>query len=97
MKTRVNFSLLPVFLILAVALVVFFPVLKRWAPLGDLVSPRVKLNMPAGPVRIWVNKRSGLYYCSDSPFFGQIDPGMYMVQAEALQKGYRPAGKWPCR
>ncbi|HUX10984.1 MAG TPA: hypothetical protein VMW51_10100 [Terriglobia bacterium] len=51
---------------------------------------------PAGPNRelqhsVWVNRRSGLYYCRQSKFYGKIHPGVSMRQGAALQRGYRPA------
>jgi len=46
--------------------------------------------------RIWVNTRSGLYYCPDSKLYGHIAPGLYMLQASALQHGFQPALTKPC-
>jgi hypothetical protein len=40
---------------------------------------------------VWVNRRSGLYYCHESKFYGKIWPGETMQQGSALQKGFRPA------
>jgi hypothetical protein len=37
--------------------------------------------------RVWVNTRLGLYYCPDSKLYGRIEPGLYMLQASALQHG----------
>jgi len=46
--------------------------------------------------RVWVNTRSGLYYCPDSKLYGHIEPGLYVLQASALQHGYQPALTKPC-
>lgn len=97
MRQRAHFNLLPVFIILAVALAVFFPVLRRWQPWTGWFTPRPESAASVGPVRVWINERSGLYYCSGSTFYGKITPGRYMVQGDALQKGYRPAEQVPCR
>ncbi len=40
---------------------------------------------------VWVNMRSGLYYCRQSKFYGRMRPGLPMRQGNALQRGYRPA------
>lgn len=96
MKQRAHFSLLPVFIILAAALAIFFPVLKRWQPWTGWFAPRAQRVTTSSAVRVWVNERSGLYYCTQSVLFGKITPGQYMVQGNALQKGYRPAEEEPC-
>jgi hypothetical protein len=40
---------------------------------------------------VWVNRRSGLYYCRTSKYYGKMFPGFAISQGDALQKGYRPA------
>ena len=40
---------------------------------------------------VWVNRRSGFYYCRQSKFYGRIHPGESMRQEKALERGYRPA------
>lgn len=49
-------------------------------------KPNIELKHP-----VWVNMRSGLYYCRQSKFYGRMRPGFPMRQGNALQKGYRPA------
>jgi len=87
---------LPIVILLAMPVVVFYPALK-WPPLGKLfrVAPRASTTNSA--VKIWANKRSGLYYCPDSKLYGKLTPGAYMSQGEALQGGYQPAAKETCR
>jgi hypothetical protein len=41
-------------------------------------------------VQVWTHKRSGYYYCTDSPFFEKLRPGSLMTQSDALQSGYQP-------
>ena len=48
-------------------------------------------------VKVWVNKRSGFYYCPDSKVYGQLQPGSYMDERTALQGGYRPFFKNFCQ
>ena len=66
------------------------------AKLADLTAPPPS----AAPVdmkhTVWVNRRSGLYYCHDSRFFGRISPGTFMEQQVAMQKGFRPADGQAC-
>ncbi len=45
---------------------------------------------------VWVNRRSGLYYCHTSRYYGKIFPGLAMSQGEALTRGYRPAQGQAC-
>jgi hypothetical protein len=45
---------------------------------------------------VWVNRRSGLYYCHGSRFFGRMSPGTFMEQQVAMQKGFRPAQGEAC-
>lgn len=45
---------------------------------------------------VWVNRRSGLYYCHDSRFYGKMLPGESMEQEAALLKGFRPAQEEAC-
>ncbi|HEX5412689.1 MAG TPA: hypothetical protein VFZ27_12645 [Terriglobia bacterium] len=59
-------------------------------------------NRPAVPATntqhvVWVNRRSGLYYCRDSKFYGKMRPGASMLQDSALLKGFRPAQGQACR
>jgi hypothetical protein len=88
MKERRGPSLLMIFAILAVALAVFFTLLKGWPYLAALAALRSERANPN--VTVWVNQHSGLYYCNGSSSFGRVKPGQYMIQGEALQKGYRP-------
>lgn len=48
-------------------------------------------------VKVWIFKKTGLYYCPDSQLYGKFKPGMYMMQDDALERGYRPAAQEPCR
>ncbi len=48
-------------------------------------------------IRVWANRRSGFYYCPKTKFYGKMSPGAYMVQWDALQRGYRPADAQACQ
>jgi hypothetical protein len=41
-------------------------------------------------IRVWVNSRSGFYYCPDSKLYGKLKPGFFTSQGKAQQAGYRP-------
>jgi hypothetical protein len=47
-------------------------------------------------LHVWISKRSGYYYCSDSPDYATVQPGALMTQGEALQGGYQPKLSKPC-
>jgi len=76
------------------------PLVEKWG-VGDRVERLPQLNTPtvaAGTVvNVWTYKKTGLYYCPDSKFYGKVKPGVYMTQEKALERGYRPAGQNPCR
>ena len=41
-------------------------------------------------VLVWTDGRSGYYFCADSPYFANLQPGSVMTQSDALQSGYQP-------
>jgi hypothetical protein len=76
------------------------PLVEKWATVGR--EDRLpQLNTPTVAaetiIKVWTYKKTGLYYCPDSKFYGKIKPGVYMSQEKALERGYRPAGQNPCR
>jgi hypothetical protein len=81
--------------------VLFLPLLlEKWGAV-DSVDQLSQLNTPtvaaATIVKVWVYKKTGLYFCPDSKLYGKVKPGVYMTQEKALGRGYRPAGQYPCR
>ena len=67
--------------------------------LGSL-PPRRDLELPSnknGQLKVWVNARSGFYYCPESRFYGVLRPGEVMTQEEALRKGFRLPPYVPCQ
>lgn len=48
-------------------------------------------------VSVWTDRRSGFYYCADSPYFEKVQPGSLVRQANALQSGYQPKLGSYCR
>jgi hypothetical protein len=76
------------------------PLVKKWG-VADRVHRLPPLDTPtvaaATIVKVWVYKKTALYYCPDSKLYGKVKPGVYMTQEKALERGYRPAGQDPCR
>jgi PilZ domain len=48
-------------------------------------------------ISVWADKRSGFYYCADSPYFAKFQPGSLVTQGNALQSGYQPKLGSYCR
>jgi len=71
---------------------ILFSAHRHWHPLTPAGATPVTKKDP----QVWVNTRSGFYYCADSKVYGKLEPGKYMRQDEALQHGYRPFLKEPC-
>ena len=77
--------------LLIIALVVFFPVIRPWAPIARLLAPGRALVGNIPDAQVWVDTRTGLYYCRGTSEFGKLRPGSMLKQADALQRGDRPA------
>ena len=76
------------------------PLVEKWGTVGR--EDRLpQLNTPTVAaetiIKVWTYKKTGLYYCPDSKFYGKIKPGVFMSQEKALERGYRPAGQNRCR
>ena len=48
-------------------------------------------------VQVWVNTKSGVYHCPGTHWYGATKSGEYMKQAQAQQKGFRPAYHRACK
>jgi hypothetical protein len=97
MTTSGNRIFLWPFALLVVGLAVLYPILNL-PSLGQFFRPAPpKATIEKSSTKIWVNKRSGLYYCPDSKMYGKLAPGAYMSQSEAIQNGYQPAENQTCR
>jgi hypothetical protein len=59
--------------------------------------PPVQVGVDASSAKVWVNPRSMVYHCPATQWYGQTKNGEYMTEAEARQKGYRPAGGRECK
>jgi hypothetical protein len=97
MTPRHGPSFLPVVALLVVTLIAFYPALRQLPPVQELfhVTPRARVARPI--VKVWVNKRSGLYYCPQAESYGKVKPGFYATEREAVQSGYQPAAREACR
>ncbi len=63
---------------------------------GDFLDNLFGRQQPSGldasqvGVQVWTSQRTGFYYCTDTPYYKDVQPGAFMSQGEALQSGYRP-------
>jgi hypothetical protein len=54
---------------------------------------------PAAPstgVKVWVNRRSGVYHCPGSQYYGSTTRGEFMPESQARAAGNRPAYGQSC-
>ena len=94
-RTCQNLLLVGSFLLLA--FLILSPLLEREGRVVRLPQLRTPTVTAATIVKVWVYKKTGLYYCPDSKFYGKMKPGVYMAQEKALERAYRPAAQEPCR
>ncbi len=90
-----NLLLIGSFLLLAFLIV--SPLLDREGRVERLPQLKTPSVTAATIVNVWVYKKTGLYYCPESKFYGKVKPGVYMTQEKALERGFRPAAQEPCR
>jgi hypothetical protein len=57
---------------------------------GDKPDGSPKINDYQLGLAVWTSQSSGYYYCSDDPYAKSVQPGVPMLQGDALQAGYRP-------
>ena len=85
-------------LVMLVTIVIFAPLLVKL----QAVSLAALLNTDQKKISydlkqtVWVNPRSGYYYCAKTRFYGKMKPGFYLRQGTAMQRGYRPAEGGAC-
>jgi hypothetical protein len=71
---------------------------ERIHKLTRLFTGRVQPGLAKnGQIRVWVNNKSGFYYCPDAKNYGKLGPGTYMTEATAVQSGYQPFSHQVCR
>ena len=81
---------------LAIAIAVLYPAARQW--MKDRPDPAEHtIAASARSMQVWVSKQSGFYYCPSSKQFGNVTPGLVMTQADAVQSGYQPISRIPCR
>lgn len=91
-----EYYLIGILLLLLIALTL--SVLGKWKPLARRLGIVPEIHAVSNPnLKVWVNKRSGFYYCPDSKFYGKMKPGVFMTETEALQTGHSPALNETCR
>ncbi|WP_310569585.1 hypothetical protein [Gemmatimonas sp.] len=50
----------------------------------------------AALIKVWVNKKSRVYHCPGSRYYGTTSAGAFMLEREAIAVGYRGAYKRVC-
>ena len=73
------------------------PIFEKWNATTGLPQLQEQTVSAATLVKVWIFTKTGLYYCPDSHLYGKFKPGMYRMQDDALERGYRPAAQEPCR
>lgn len=96
MAQRARVPTLELIILLLAALIIFFPAISQILPSVPSLSIFERSQPVAGNVTVWVNLRSGFYYCSRSPLYGKQRPGRLMTQRKAREAGYSPAQQKPC-
>ena len=102
-RSRLTTTVAMIFLL--VVLAAMAPLLAKYRGMPQVWVEKLEAmsqNQPAAPATnvkqaVWVNRRSGLYYCRDSKFYAKMMPGSSMPQETALLKGFRPAQGQACR
>jgi hypothetical protein len=97
MRHRVNENLLVIGTLILLVYLISPPGLERWKRASGLDQLKEHTVSAATVVEVWIYKKTAQYYCPDSKFYGKFKPGMYMMQGDALQRGYRPAAEESCR
>ncbi len=59
-------------------------------------GPSIAGENSASDVIVWVNTKSGVYHCPDTPWYGKTKHGEYIAESEALEDGYHAAGGKAC-
>jgi hypothetical protein len=49
-------------------------------------------HLTAGEQEVWVNPNSGRFWRHGAQYFGKTKHGEFMTEAEAVHRGYKPAG-----
>jgi hypothetical protein len=103
-SSRHRFAPAVITIVFLVLLAIMAPLLAKYRDAPEVWVAKLEAmsqsqpNVPTMDMKhdVWVNKRSGLYYCHDSKFFGRMRPGINMRQESALLKGFRPAQGQMC-
>jgi hypothetical protein len=83
-------------LLLTLLLIILFLLLWDYLP-WPWKNTATAQSAAQSNIRVWVNKRSGFYYCPGSKLYGKLKPGFFMSQGNALQTGYRPPFNEMCQ
>jgi hypothetical protein len=48
-------------------------------------------NIQKKEIKVWINTKSGIYYCPNGRWYGTTKEGKYMSECEAQKAGYKSA------
>jgi hypothetical protein len=96
-RHRVNENLLVIGTLVLFVYLILPPGFESWKRASGLDQLKEQTVSAATVVEVWIYKKTAQYYCPDSKLYGKFKPGMYMMQDDALERGYRPAAQEPCR
>ena len=54
-------------------------------------SPTPSPSRGIPTIKVWVDTEYGFYHCPNTKLYGKTKQGVYMIQKQAQDRGYRPA------
>ena len=61
------------------------------APNTSQTSPKPQTSAPNAAGAVWVNTDTGAYHKQGTRWYGKTKHGKYMLEADAIKAGYKPA------
>jgi hypothetical protein len=61
------------------------------APKTSQPSPKPQTPAPNAAGAVWVNTDTGVYHKQGTRWYGKTKHGKYMLEADAIKAGYKPA------
>ena len=65
-------------------------------PAPPTAAKLLTANESTAAVKVWVNKKSRVYHCPGSRYYGTTSAGAFMLERDAIADGYRGAYKRAC-
>ena len=68
---------------------------EPFIPISEPEKPQKQVRQPQ--LTVWVDMRTGLYYCPGADYYGGNRKGKYMLQRDAQLDHFEPALRRPCK